>query len=377
MTDLRFALAPASPIDDVGRLWRRLEERGEGSFFVSWTWIGTWLHCLPGHIRPHLLTATRDGEVVGAAVVVSRRERRYGVLNVRQLHFNVTGDTALDCIMIEHNGFVGCAEADREPWPAFLRWFAGQAEADELVVPGIADGAIGEPPRDLRLLHATGKVAGFACGLPPGGRDAILAGFSANTRQQLHRSLRDCEALGELRIEMARSADEALAWFAQLKALHVAYWTKRGRRHAFDHPFFETFHSALVERGATDGSVRLRRVSAGSAVLGYLYDFERNGRLYAYQSGFDDSHSLLRPGYVAHALAMEQSAREGARAYDYLGGDNRLKRSFGKQAYTLGWHRFSRPRPGLRLQAAAARVMSGLRSKQSVEHAAGAQALEL
>jgi CelD/BcsL family acetyltransferase involved in cellulose biosynthesis len=177
----------------------------------------------------------------------------------------------------------------------------------------------------------------------------------------LRRNLRDCEALGPLRIEAATSAGEALAWLAELKALHVASWTRRGRRHAFHHPFFEAFHRALIETGAADGSVQLRRVSAGGAVLGYLYDFRRNGHIYAYQSGFDDSRADLRPGYVAHLLAIEQCARNGDRIYDFLGGDNRLKRSFADLTYRLATHRFGLPIAGLKIEAAARHAISRLR----------------
>ncbi|HEX4081206.1 MAG TPA: GNAT family N-acetyltransferase [Rhizomicrobium sp.] len=302
-------------------------------------------------MRPLLLNAKRDGEVVGAAILVPRTERRRAVLKVRQLHFNSTGDPAFDCITIEHNDFVACADAQRELWPAFLGWFARQTEVDELVVPGIADGATDEAPRGL--LHSVTPMTAFACELPPGGRDAILARLSANSRQQLRRNFRDCEALGPLRIEVATSVVEALAWFTELKALHVASWTRRGRRHAFHFPFFEIFHRALIDADTPEGRVRMRRISAGAHVLGYLYDFRRQGHVCAYQSGFGGVFADLRPGYVSHLLAMEQDAREGMQTYDFLGGENRLKTSLKTERYDLCSYRFARPGPGLFLESAA------------------------
>jgi CelD/BcsL family acetyltransferase involved in cellulose biosynthesis len=364
LSEIEFLREPVSSIGDIAPLWQRLERAGDNSFFVSWAWIGTWLRCLPEQIRPELLVAvTGDGEI-GAAILVAHKARRRGFLNLRQLHFNATGEPAFDCIMIEHNGFVD-GGAGRSPWPDFLRWFAREGRADELVISCIAEDLHGAMPRDVRLLHGNTLAPGFACALPQGGTEAILAGFSANTRQQLRRNLRDCEALGPLRIESAASACEALVWFSELKALHVASWTRRGRRHAFQHPFFETFHRALIETGAADGSVQMRRASAGGAVLGYLYDFRRNGRVYAYQSGFDDSRADLRPGYVAHLLAMEQCAHNGDRIYDFLGGDNRLKRSLADRTYRLATDRFGLPTPGLRLEAAARHAFSRLRAARS------------
>jgi CelD/BcsL family acetyltransferase involved in cellulose biosynthesis len=359
--DIRFALEPIAALAPVETLWRKLETASAASFFVSWTWVGTWLRCLPETIRPQLLTATRNGDPIAVAVLVARRERRRGILNVRQLHFNSTGDPALDCITIEHNGFVARAEENQDIWAAFLCWFAGYAEADELVVPGIVEGTMGGMGGDASLLHGSVRMPAFACDLAQGGRDALLARLSANARQQLRRSLRDCEFLGPLRIDTAPNTAAALAWLAELKVLHIASWTRRGQPHAFRYPFFEIFHRALIEAGTMEGRVRLRRIAAGSSLLGYLYDFLDGARVYAYQSGFSGQHIRQRPGYVCHILAMEQDALEDARSYDFLGGENRLKRSLGHRTYALGRHRFGHRTAGLQLEAAVVHLVSGLR----------------
>jgi CelD/BcsL family acetyltransferase involved in cellulose biosynthesis len=352
LTEIRFILEPASSGDDIGRLWRRLEQDTDVSFFVSWTWIGTWLRCLPECVRPQLLTATRGGAPVGAAILVPRRERRRG-MNVGQLHFNSTGDPALDCIWIEHNGFVASAEEQRELWPAFLNWFARQPDADELLVPRASAALIDKPPAETKLLHATYPSLAFRSSLLPGGLEAILGTLSANTRQQMRRSLRACEALGALRCESSESVGTALAWFGALKAFHMASWARRGKPHGFRYPFAEQFHRALIGRGVPDGSVQLLRISAGTTALGYLYNFRRGGTVLAYQSGFDDALGALRPGYVSHVLALAASAAGGAARYDFLAGENQLKHSLGSERYALFSHRIAKPRLGLRLEAIA------------------------
>lgn len=352
MHDIRFALEPVPSVEEVGALWRRLDDAGQTSFFVSWTWIGTWLRCLPEGVRPLLLTASGGGETVAAAILVPRRERRRLFLRLRQLHFNSTGDPSLDCITIEHNGFAGGAEANRTLWPDLLRWFArgGVRQVDELVVPGVVQSLDDALTHDARLLHRTETSSAFARALPRGGLEVILGHLSSNARQQLRRSLRDCEALGELGFETAGSVEEALDWFDRLKALHIDSWTKRGKPHAFRYPFFEAFHRALIRSGAAEGSVQLHRISVGPNLLGYLYNFRRNGVVSAYQSGFNRSMNHLRPGYVSHALAMAASTREGARTYDFLAGDNRLKSSLGEEHYDMRAHRFGRPTAALRIE---------------------------
>ena len=347
MDEFRFSLWPIEELHTLGILWRRLEKGSETSFFVSWSWIGTWLKCLPKNICPMLLRVTRGEETVAAAIVVKRQENRRGLLKVRQAVLNGTGEPEFDCITIEHNGFVGAS--GQSLWPALLRWFAhGGADTDELLLPGVSEGAMVAVPPGVKLLHKGRMVPGLACaltGLSPQNQ------LSRNSRQQLNRSFRACAALGNLQIEQALSVDVAQQFFSQLKALHIPSWSRRQQPNAFRYPYFETFHRALIDSGVSSGAVRLLRVSAGATILGYLYDFQHAGRVYAYQSGFDDAYRRLRPGYVSHSLAMKYSHKNGATTYDFLGGDNRLKRTFANREYTLGWHSFGRHTLPLWLEA--------------------------
>jgi len=353
VSDIEFLREPVSSIDDIAPLWQRLERQGDNSFFVSWTWIGTWLECLPSHIRSELLIAVSDGKVIGLAILVPRDERRRSVIRACQLHVNATGEPALDCIMVEHNGFVGGGDGKAALWPAFVAWCAGESGADEFLLPGIREEGMEQFAGRAGLLHFARRVPGFVRDLPDTGE--VLSQLSRNARQQLRRSRRASAALGELRLDVAASVGEALAWFGEMKTLHIAYWTRRGQQHAFHHSFFETFHRALIAQGTAEGSVQLRRMSAGDAVLGYLYDFRHDNRVYAYQSGLDDAYMHLRPGYVSHVFAIERSSAEGADSYDFLAGHNRLKQTFANRSYTLCWHRLARPTLSLRAEAALVR----------------------
>ncbi len=354
---VEFSLEKISALAPVFPLWTKLETQTNTSFFLSWRWIGTWLQHLPREVEPLLLRANRGENTVAAAILVPRRERRRAMLNVRQLHFNATGDPALDCITIEHNGFVGAN--DKGLWAAFLHWFAsGAAQADELFVPGISSGVLDGLADAAGLLHDAQDRPGFVRHLAA---RPLQEELSPNTRQHLRRSLRDCEKLGPLQIESAISVEQALDWFEELKVLHIQSWNRKRKRHAFSHPFFETYHRDLITAYSMEGAASIHRVSAGGVILGYLYNLCAAGRTYAYQSGFDMRHARLRPGYVAHALAMEQCAAAGMECYDFLAGDNQLKRSLGESRYTLVWHRFARPTPSLRAENLARSVIKAMR----------------
>jgi CelD/BcsL family acetyltransferase involved in cellulose biosynthesis len=182
-----------------------------------------------------------------------------------------------------------------------------------------------------------------------GAREGIEPLISRNARQQLRRAVRAWERLGPLSVEVAGDARTALAYFERMKELHVRSWTRRGRAHAFSHPFFEIFHRALIVDAFDD--VDLMRISAGAHVLGYLYNFRRHGTVSTYQSGFDDAMPEQRPGYVCHALAMAHYAAQGMARYDFLAGTNRLKQSYGPEHYAMHWQRLRKPHAAFRAEA--------------------------
>lgn len=345
--EVQFALQQA-PIETIEPLWKRLDHIGDHSFFLTWTWIGTWLCALPPELVPHLLTTTRGENIVGAAILVPRKTKRHGLIGTHQFHFNSTGERSLDCLTIEQNGFAG----SQPSWRSLARWFATQSlGVDEFAIPGI-EGVT--PPDSDDLLFTAEEVSAFRRHLPPlAERNGLEATLSRNARQKLRRSMRDFSAQGDICIEEAASVETALDYFQALKDLHVQSWTRRRKAHAFRHPFFEHFHRALIVRGFPDRSVQLLRVKAGDQPIGYLYNFRHRGRIYAYQSGFEDANPSLRPGYVCHALAMALNAQQGAQEYDFLAGDNRLKRTFGPDRYIMSWCRLHRRTFKLRAEMAA------------------------
>ncbi|HTK78896.1 MAG TPA: GNAT family N-acetyltransferase [Rhizomicrobium sp.] len=362
--NIEFRLEPISSLREIEQLWRELEKRSNDSFFTSWTWVATWLACLPQRIRPLLLAATDRGAIIGVAMAVSRDKARL-MRNIRELHFNSTGELELDCITIEHNGFLAAPEAKSALWPVFLRWFAGQKEFDGLVVPGVRQGTIPKCAIDEDLLpHEIVSPAYARTLLHQGGRDEILMRLSSNARQHLRRNLRVLERIGPLVCERADTVETALSWFEALKQLHIRSWTRRGKPHAFRYSFFETFHRALIARGVPEGSVDVLRVSVSGAPLGYVYNFRNGDGAIAYQSGFDDAKRDHRPGYVSHLLAMEAAARNSAGKYDFLAGDNQFKRSFASERYVMSSWRFTRRSLAAKLENAARSLVRNFRARR-------------
>lgn len=313
MTDI--TLSEVRDFADLGERWRVLEEKSDVSFFQSWTWTG----CLPEERFPDpvLAEAREDGETVGLALF--NRRRGFGR---DRLFLGETGDQALDGLAVEYNGPVAVRG---RPWVRDTILRAAAARYD-LVLSGIAD-----------------PVSGYAIKAQPAPFARPDSGWferrSANTRQQIQRSDRTFAAFGP--IVASRAATEAAAhdWLDAMSAMHQGTWTARGKPGSFADPFFGRFHHEVIRRGMPRNEIELWRVTAGSRIIGILYNFRFRGRVAAYQSGFayDLADSRLKPGLTCHRKAIEACAADGVSIYDFLAGDDRYKRSLADGANTMRW----------------------------------------
>jgi CelD/BcsL family acetyltransferase involved in cellulose biosynthesis len=314
--------------------WREMEARSGASFFQRWTWTG----CLfeEQFTDPVLLEAHEGTTLVAVALF----NRRRGVPT--RLHLHESGVAARDSVFIEHNGVLLAEEADAAILPACLRALRGRLGLRAVALSGV------DATHRAAAAATGGAIVGAQARQAPwidfsAGPGSFLDGLSANTRQQLRRSARHYAARGALRVERAGTTAEAHAFLDALIELHQRTWTARGRPGAFADAFPRRFHHALIDRGHARGEIDLLRISAGAQDIGYLYNFVADGRVSAYQSGFDyataDGDSRLKPGLTCHHLAIEHYQANGARIYDFLAGADRYKISLANCETTLHWLR--------------------------------------
>lgn len=337
---LRVSLERIGRLDALECDWRRLETVADGSPFLCWHWVSTWLRLLPAHVQPWLFCA-RDAndDVVAFGLLVEVAEtgvkRMFGNCSLR---LQETGDPELDEVTIEYAGLLVRPGQETRAYAALL----------ELVDARFPS---------LRALHVSGSIHGhwIATALPEGlsaydvhadmscyvdldhvqalGGDYLRA-LSKSTRAGLRRTERAYAELGELDIAIARDPEQALRWLDGLRELHTRYWQAKGEGGSFASAFFGEFHRELVREGAAIGFTQLMRVRAGGRVVGYLYHLVWNRRVYFYSSGFDYGLAVAenRPGYLAQLLAIRRYAALGMRAYDFMAGESRYKRMMSTHA---------------------------------------------
>lgn len=338
---IRISLGPAPSPDELGPLWRAIEERAECSFFQSWTYVGCLMKTrFPAAI---LLKARIDERIVGLALFNSHG----GFLGGRGLFLNETGIASLDAIFVEHNGPVIARDA-RRILPQILKAALSLPVAPRkcgigrtVVLSGVDDEALAAARTIGAVVSIRKERAAPAVDLAAlrGAGSEGLNWLSANARYQIRRAERRFAESGVLAIRRAKNEAEGHLWLRGMARLHQRTWQSRGLPGAFADSGFCDFHHALIDRGLARGEVDLLRITAGERVIGYLLNFVFQGTVYAYQSGFDYAlrHRHEKPGLVCHHLAVGMYLREGQTRYDFLSGSQRYKRSFASDVTSLYW----------------------------------------
>ncbi len=333
---IRFHIQSDLPVGDLGLLWRDLETRSEITFFLSWDWMSAWVAELG--TCPPVLVGEASGALILLGLLVPRRRREAGIIQVDGLHLHTTGKNGQDVIAIEYNNFlvdrawVGKAEREAVRYLLGPARVGGQRRHELHIVSMLEQDRAAMTPPEM-LVQIPSRKPSWRVDL-----DAVRASgrsyldtVSANTRQQIRRSMRLYETAGALNAERATDAPTALAWFDGLKELHQRQWEARGSPGGFSFPFFERFQRRLVGECAPRGTVELMRVCRGEEPIGYLYNLVLRGHVLAFVSGFlYEQDNRLKPGLVSHALCIERHLREGASVYDFMAGETRYKSNLGQ-----------------------------------------------
>lgn len=366
---LHAEMRPVGALAQLEREWTALETVAECAPFFSWHWVSTWLQALPATIQPLLFRAEGPEGVVALALLVAAPEGgRTRWLGRHSWHMQETGDAELDEVTIEYGGLLARPEDLAGAWSALAgllerlprRWrrlrVGTSAQGREIAMalpPGMQAASVRARPCyrvDLEAVRTS-----------PGGYVEVLG---RKARGALRQTLRAYADLGPLRAETATEADTALAWFDAFEQLHTRHWQQRGAGGCFARPFFGRFHRTLIARAAHDGFVRMTRVTAGDALVGYLYNLGWQGRVYYYNAGMN--YGVLgrhdRPGIASLYAAVEQAAGEGAQVFDFLAGDQEYKRRLSTDAVTL--HSIDVRRAGMR--ATAERIGAGLARRDTL-----------
>ncbi len=367
---VRIRVLPLDAIDRVAVAWRQVEALcPQVPLMVSWDWTRTWLRHYGSAVDARFVIAERYGRP-RAVALLCRSSPRYGPVRVPTLHLGTAGEPSGASVCVEYNDLL-CVPGDRE---TIVRALAATIAADrwwhELRIDGADDATLGAQlaarTRDVRVRQDVRPSWYYDLGRPAPDAD-IASALESGPRRRVRAGLRAFAARGPLAVDWPTDPAEATSILAELVERHQRRWQDAGEPGAFASERFVGFHREIVRDGVATGAAAVLRARCGDETIGCLYLLRDGDRALFYQSGlatFDDNR--LRPGVVAHALAMQACRERGFVAYDFLAGDARYKRELSTDRIDLTWTQGQRPRLRLRSLDVARQVRNRTRPRTSV-----------
>jgi hypothetical protein len=240
---------------------------------------------------------------------------------VRTLHLGTAGEPDGETVFVQYNALL-VDPAQRGPAAAALVASLERLRWHELRLDGFL-------PQDADALLAArpgAETDRVVCRTVPlaDDPDAVVEAFSPSVRKVLRRGLR---RLGDVTVQTARTAEEALDVLDDLKRLSDARWAQEERTGAFASPRFVAFHRALIARLAPEGRVLLVRVATRRARSGAATSSWTGGKALAYQIGRRlEEDNRVSAGQVVELLVMQACAERGLAVYSHQSGDTEHKR---------------------------------------------------
>lgn len=329
----------------LGERWRALEARAEGSFFLGWTWTGTWLDSYG--VRPELLEVIDEaGQDVALALVGHGRSRRL-LGPVSTLSLNQSGVAQADRAYVEYNGLLVAGGQEAAATQAAIAAIDARRDWRALQLAGIAPGsALIDAPARRRVRTDISPVYQVDLDGVRAADGDYLSLLSANTRSQVKRAIK--EHGGALPMVTIGGPADAGGWIAEMQALNAG----RHADNAWDDDAFRRFVATLVAHGSDSGEVELLRFADAGGLVGLLVNFIYRGVAMNYQSAFAAPRTGKdKPGLLCHAAAVAHYADRGLARYSLLAGKDRYKQSLATCEETLEWWTLERFAPRLEAEA--------------------------
>lgn len=334
-------------IESLEEKWQRLYAHSDACFFLSWRWIGNWLTTY----KPNLLVleAVKSGHLIGLGLLSMTEERRHGFVISNCMRLHQTGEPYEDQIWIEYNDFLIKRGEEQAVSKAFLDALKrNEIQWDELIVSGI------DVVRASELSRASGMRALIRWQTPCVGVDlakirrsasSYLQTLSSNARHQINRSIRLYSGFGNLAVHRPLNVLEAIEWFNGFGEQHIRKWGKLPGQSGYANHEFVRFHHGLIRSGWEKGEVDIAVVKAGEELLAGFYNFIQGKRVYFYLGITSETNdNRLKPGLVGHSMMIQDYIERGQDFYDFMGGEDRYKKSLGREHGSIVKMVLQRPR---------------------------------
>jgi Acetyltransferase (GNAT) domain len=344
---LERTIEPASNWPAFAVRWEKLAEGSDCSIFLSPLWIETWIDTFGDVLDISLLSLRAQGLDVGACLVVNTAPSITQPL--RKVSLNASGEPASDTIYVELNDVLCRPGWQGETASALAEYLMDQSW-DELRLDGFCTGiaydvlkmqfAEFETEESWQASYYVDLAALRKAGIP------YSKALGPGRGKYVQRKLGYHSQVGELKVDAASTAEEAVSMLDELALLNSRRFESLGQRGIWNSSRFAAFHRTFIRKGFALGQIQMLRVSAGSETVGLLYNLVHRNKAYFYQCGYNYSgDKRMSPGVVTLALAVDYCREAGLDEFDFLAGDSAYKEWMSTGARRLAWTRFRRRGP--------------------------------
>ena len=368
MADFKTQSSIVEHADDINEAWLDIQSRADCSFFQSWGWIETWLEQIAVGLHPLVVKVRSDDRLIGIGLFVSRDVKRHVFIRSHAMYLNEYPFDGLNMV-IEYNGLLAERGLEDVVYTETVgHLLKHHRNHDEFHFGAILD----QPDFDRLKKCEIGKfrfavnehskcwqvdLEEFSTGL-----ESYISRLSKNSRGQIRRSLRLYEVDSPVTLKEAETVAEALEFFESMKDFHTKRWRSKGKPGSYANPISVNFHRSLIQQRFEFGEIQMIRVANSQGDIAYLLNYIWQGRVYSIQMGFNyQEDKRLKPGYVAHTLAIVHNKDKGMVVYDFMHGYARYKKSLGICRESLYWVVLQMPRPKFVAENFATAVVRRLR----------------
>lgn len=340
MREVRLERKPLEKRERLPPWWADLFGRASySSFFLSPEWVGSWVETYGKDFEIECVSWTDHGKII-AGCLLARRRVSVGPCRIRLLALNTAGEDAFETPFVEFNDIL-CEPGYEEVVARSLAGALTDTRWHQFLLCGIEQASVAGRvlAMDLPVVWSSLMRDSPYVDLTRVRTQGYGRFLSANTRSKLRRSIKEYAGRGVLGVHTPQHLKECLEYFDKLVDLHQLSWAARGKRGAFVSNKAINFHKSLIEKGWRSKNIEIIRIHCGKDDVGYLYNFLYKNKIYFYQSGlYYEKGNNLRPGLVAHYLAIQHYADRQFVEYDFLAGQARYKTSLSTNQRSLGWY---------------------------------------
>jgi CelD/BcsL family acetyltransferase involved in cellulose biosynthesis len=319
----------------IEREWNSLIERSPvDPVFLSHAWLRTWWECFAPDQKFRIILVWEGPKLVGAAPLVNRFGRSYGIPLRR-----------LESVYNYHTPRFDFPIAGRRPEVCQKIW--NELSRAEGPWDAVVLAQVPEESPTLAAFEALASADGWRGGQWPAkpspvipldcDYETVMKRLSGKERYNLRKRYgRLCE-MGRVELEVIRTRDRVREVMADVIRIEASAWKGRNGTAIESDAAVSEFYTRFAERAAERGWLRIFFLRLDDQRIALNYALMKDRVLYAVKIGYDPAYHQCSPGHLLLQQVLQLACSERCTQYDFLGSDDDWKYVWTQQVRQHRW----------------------------------------